>query len=165
MIPSRGHSTMAGLCPILAEEIPHLSRKNRGSIIQRKKTNLKLLPPGVIRMEQSDAKKCREGATIIRSEERLTIETIGTFTQLIRRGFAEASTVIIEFQPKVAVDLTALQTLCSACKTAALMGKKLLLNGSLPESLQQLMSAAGSLDQGECNISRTGCFLKLGGAR
>jgi len=101
--------------------------------------------------------------TTINSGERLTIETIGDFAGRIRQSLGEKDTVFIEFDKNVELDITALQVLCSACRTAAAAGKKVMCRGHLPDSLGQLAATAGSERHDHCKIDSTSCFRKLGG--
>ena len=97
----------------------------------------------------------------IGSGERLTIETITAYVQLLRTGLTEADTVILEFDPKVEMDITALQVFCSACKTAAALGKRYIHHGPTPKGLVELAAAAES--HNSCGYHNDSCFLQLGG--
>ena len=99
---------------------------------------------------------------VISSGERLTIETINDYIQLIRTGLAEADTVILEFNPKVEMDITALQVFCSACKTAAALGKRCIHRGPKPKGLIELAAAAES--HNSCDYHNESGFRHLGGA-
>ena len=111
-----------------------------------------------------DKDKNENGRTV-NSGERLTIETIGDFAERIRKNLGENDTVFIEFQDDVELDITALQILCSACRTAAAAGKKIMCRGPLPDSLGQLAATAGSERHDHCKIDSTSCFRKLGGLK
>ncbi len=100
---------------------------------------------------------------VIGSGERLTIETIAEFVQLLRKGMAEATTVVIEFEPGVEMDLTALQVFCSACKTAKAEGKNFIHRGPPPQALLDLAAAAGSERHEHCTNNNTSCFRQFGG--
>jgi hypothetical protein len=101
---------------------------------------------------------------VISSGERLTIETITDYVQLIRTGLAEADTVILEFDPKVEMDITALQAMCSACKTAVASGKRCIHRGPTPKALIELAVAAGAERHNPCGYHKDSCFLEFGGA-
>jgi anti-anti-sigma regulatory factor len=102
---------------------------------------------------------------VIKSGDRLTIETIGDFAQQLRSGLAEANTVIIEFNETMEMDITALQIFCSACKTASAAGKNFLHRGPLPAAMLKLAAAAGSERHDHCAIDNNSCFRKFGGSK
>ena len=96
--------------------------------------------------EQALSSKHREAGTItISSGARLTIDNAADFVQRFRDVLTASQNVALEFDTTVEVDITTLQTLCSACKTAAVAGKSLTAHGSGPESLKQLIVAAGAV--------------------
>jgi len=101
---------------------------------------------------------------VISSGDRLTIETIADYVQLLRTGLAEADTVILEFDPKVEMDITALQALCSACKTAAASGKRCIHRGPSPKALTELVAATGAERHNPCDNHNESCFRPFGGA-
>ena len=101
---------------------------------------------------------------VIGSGGRLTIETIADYLQRIRTGLAEADTVVLEFEPEVEMDITALQVLCSACKTAAASGKRCLHRGPTPKALIELAAAAGAERHIPCGNHNESCFRQFGGA-
>ena len=100
---------------------------------------------------------------VISSGKRLTIETIGEFLVSIRRGMAEADTVIIDFDPDVVLDITCLQVFCSACRTAGAEGKKFAHRGPIPKALADLIVEAGSERHEECGYKNGSCFRQSGG--
>ena len=88
---------------------------------------------------------CRENVSImISSGERLTIENAAAFVACLRDALACSPCVAVEFDADVEVDVTTLQILCSACKTAAAEGKTLTHHGPGAESLQRLIASAGA---------------------
>jgi anti-anti-sigma regulatory factor len=107
----------------------------------------------------------RHDERVISSGDRLTIETIADFVQQIRRGLAEATTVVVEFGDNVEMDITALQVFCSACQTAAAAGKKFMYRGPLPQTLLHLAAVAGSERLDHCKIDNPSCFRKFGGTK
>ena len=101
---------------------------------------------------------------VISSGERLTIETITDYVQLIRTGLAEADTVILVFDPGVEMDITALQAFCSACRTAAGSGKQCIYRGPTPQALIELVAAVGADRHNSCGNHNESCFRQFGGA-
>ena len=101
--------------------------------------------------QQTFAMHCRDDGSIrITSGERLTIDHAGAFSLRMREALLAAQRVEVEFAAECAVDITTLQTLCSACKTAAAAGKSVVCHGSGPLSLGQLIAAAGAQRPGPC---------------
>jgi anti-anti-sigma regulatory factor len=115
-------------------------------------------------MEQKQASRSRKGKeTVINGGKQLTIETISDFTRLIRDALAENTTVVVEFEPDLEVDITALQVFCSACKTASAQGKKFIHRGPPPQALIDLSIAAGIQDRKHCMNGDAPCFHMFGG--
>jgi hypothetical protein len=109
-------------------------------------------PGGGEQMEQQTlARKCRDDGSIrVHCSESLTIDHAADFAACIRDSLAAANRVEVEFSAECTMDITALQALCSACKTAAATGKSLTCQGPVPLSLQQLIIAAGAQRVGPC---------------
>jgi len=115
-------------------------------------------------MEQENVNSAREQAEcVINSGEQLTIETIADFIGQIRTGLVEAATVVIEFNPEVEMDITALQVFCSSCKTAASEGKHFIHRGPPPRALLDLLSAAGAERHESCTHKNDSCFRQFEG--
>ena len=100
---------------------------------------------------------------VIATGPRLTIETVADFQQRIRQGLNEAMTVVLEFDPELELDITALQLFCSACKTAAAEGKRFTYRGQPPKALLDLIVAAGAERHDHCVNNDSTCFRKIGG--
>jgi hypothetical protein len=95
-----------------------------------------------------------DGGILIYSGDRLTIENSAEFSKLIAQGLAEAKSVAIEFAANLEADITALQVLCSAHKTAATQGKIFTRQGDMPAALLNLAVAVGSERHRECNHNK-----------
>jgi len=107
---------------------------------------------------------CQEnGEIVIDSGERLTIETVADFTRLIREGLSASKRVAVQFDADVEVDITALQVICSACKTAAAEGSSFVIHGSQPRALADLVVAAGAERHGLCKHNNSGACVWFGG--
>ena len=115
-------------------------------------------------MEQENVNSAQEqAACVINSGERLTIETIADFIGQIRTGLLEAATVVIEFNPEVEMDITALQVFCSACSTATAEGKRCIHRGPPPRALLDLLVAAGAERHESCTNKNDFCFRQFEG--
>lgn len=96
----------------------------------------------------------KDGVVLVHSGERLTIDTMAEFAKLIREGLAAAKSVVVQFNPNLEADITALQVLCSAHRTAVTKGKTFVLQGEMPAALFNLSVALGSDRHRECNYNK-----------
>jgi anti-anti-sigma factor len=88
--------------------------------------------------------------TIARAEE-----LKATLSELLQ----EVSNIRIRVADVSAVDLSCLQLLCSAHRTAAALGKALTLEGDMPPLLRQVMKLAGFTRRKGCSFSpHTNCL-------
>lgn len=107
---------------------------------------------------------CREnGDTIISSGDRLTIETAGDFARLLREGLEASQHVSVAFEPGLEMDITGLQIVCSACKTAAASGKTFLCQGGRPPALADLIEACGVERHATCKQNNNSTCIWFGG--
>ena len=100
---------------------------------------------------------------VISSGDRLTIETVADFIELVRTSLTEATTVVVEFPADVEMDITALQVFCSACKAATAEGKRFIHRGPAPQALLDLSAATGAERHTHCNNKNIACFRQFGG--
>lgn len=92
-----------------------------------------------------------DGVVLIHSGEQLTIENMAEFVTLIKEGLAAAKSVAVQFHPDLVADITAIQAICSAHRTAATKGKTFVRQGDMPRSLLTLAAALGSdRHRGDC---------------
>lgn len=109
---------------------------------------------------------CREnGEIIITSGDRLTIENASEFALIVREALDASKNVAIEFESGVEIDITGLQVLCSACKTAAAGDKVFSYRGQQPESLAALISESGAERQTFCKHNNDSTCIWFGGSR
>ena len=85
-----------------------------------------------------------DGSITINSGDRLTIENAADFISCISTALAASQHVALEFNLVVDVDITALQILCSACKTATEEGKTFTHLGSLSAPWRQMVISTGA---------------------
>jgi len=94
---------------------------------------------------------CREnGQIVISSGDRITIESAADFARLLREGLEASQTVALEFEPGVEIDITGLQLICSACKTAAARGVTLSCQGTRPQALNDMIASCGAQRHTAC---------------
>lgn len=72
-----------------------------------------------------------------------TIEHAGTLRGILHESLTKAQVVELDMANVGPVDITFLQLLVSAHKTAASLGRTLKIAGSLPPSVVQIMDEAG----------------------
>ena len=104
------------------------------------------------------------GEIIITSGDRLTIETASEFSLLLKESLEASKNVAIEFDPAVEIDITGMQILCSACKSAAQSGKTFSYHGLQPEALADLIVASGAERHAVCKHNNDCTCIWFGGA-
>lgn len=103
------------------------------------------------------------GGIVITSGDRLTIESAADFMRLLRQGLETAPQVVLELEADVAIDLTGLQLICSACKTAASAGKSFSYSGPRPHALQDIIDACGAQRHTACKQNMDSHCIWFGG--
>jgi anti-anti-sigma regulatory factor len=103
------------------------------------------------------------GEIIVTSGDRLTIETAADFSRIVREALEAAKKVAIEFDPAVEVDITGVQVLCSACKSAALSGKEFSCHGPQPAALAGIITSSGAERRSECKHNNNSTCIWFGG--
>lgn len=74
----------------------------------------------------------------------LNIEAAAELHRALSGAISEAPRVVLDARQLEGLDMTILQTLCSACKTAAATGCALLLAGETPACITSLNSGIGA---------------------
>lgn len=118
--------------------------------------------------QQTFSTTCLEdGTVIISSGQRLSIENAADFAKALSAALSGAQREGIDCDAQVEADITALQVLCAACKTAAAGGKALALpeQGVDSDSLRQLIMAVGADHLGTCRHNNNNSCIWLGGNR
>ncbi len=110
------------------------------------------------------ASTCREnGEIVISSGNRLTIENVGEFARLVREGLEASQQVSVEFEPEIDIDITGIQVLCSACKTAAASGKTFSCSGPRSRALAEVIRACGAERHAVCTQNNNSTCRWFGG--
>lgn len=104
-----------------------------------------------------------DGSITIGSGQQLTIANAAEFATCIRAALATAPRVAVEFALEVEVDVTTVQTLCSACKSAVAEGKALVPQGPGLGALRQVIIAAGAERPGPCRHNHNNPCTWFGG--
>ncbi len=103
------------------------------------------------------------GEIIITSGDRLTIETAGEFSRIMTDALAASKNVAIEFDPEVEMDITGVQILCSACKSAARSGKTFSYHGLQPQALANIIISSGAERRSVCKYNNDSTCIWFGG--
>lgn len=85
----------------------------------------------------------RPGSLFVHVEGDLTVQHAAEFRACLLDALDRAQSVRVELGAIEDMDLTGLQLLCSAHKTALLAGKDLSLNNNRPEHLDRSLDVAG----------------------
>jgi anti-anti-sigma regulatory factor len=104
------------------------------------------------------------GEIVITSGERLTIEHAADFSRLIRNALDTAHVVNVEFEPTVEIDLTGIQILCSACRSAAQVGRRFSYLGTQPQALIDIIAVCGAERHAICKHKNDSTCIWFGGA-
>jgi anti-anti-sigma regulatory factor len=105
------------------------------------------------------------GEIIVTSGDRLTIENAAEFSRIIREALEASNNVALEFEPAVEIDITGMQILCSACRSAAQGGKTFLYHGMLPQALTDLISNSGAERPAMCKFNNNSGCIWFGGVK
>jgi anti-anti-sigma regulatory factor len=105
-----------------------------------------------------------QGEIIITSGDRLTIENAGEFCRIVREALEASKNVAIEFESTVDIDITGLQILCSACKSAAVSGKTFSYQGPQPQALADIIMSSGAERHAVCKHNCDSTCIWFGGS-
>jgi ABC-type transporter Mla MlaB component len=89
----------------------------------------------------------------------LTIRRIAELKVQIEEALATATHVSIEIAADAESDMTVLQLLCAAHRTAARQDKTLQLCGKIPEQFKMVMNLAGFSRHIGCARDKAGCCM------
>jgi anti-anti-sigma regulatory factor len=103
------------------------------------------------------------GEIIITSGNCLSIESAGEFYRIVREAMDASNSVVVEFEPDVQIDITGIQILCSACKSAALSGKTFSYLGPQPKSLVEIIASSGAERHSVCKHNNDSNCIWFGG--
>jgi anti-anti-sigma regulatory factor len=104
------------------------------------------------------------GEIVITSGSSLTIENAAEFSRVIREALHTSKNVVIEFEPTVEMDITCIQILCAACKSAAQVGVSFSYAGVQPQALIDLFTACGAERHAVCKYNNDASCIWFGGA-
>jgi anti-anti-sigma regulatory factor len=104
------------------------------------------------------------GDIVISSGDRLTIENAAEFSRIAKEALETANLVAVEFEESAEFDITGVQVLCSACKSAAQFGKIFTYHGAQPQALKELIAACGAERHAVCKHNNDSTCIWFGGA-
>jgi anti-anti-sigma regulatory factor len=101
----------------------------------------------------------KPGLLCVNIEGDLTVQHAAEFKTCLLDALGRAQSVRIDLQAIDDIDLTCLQLLCSAHKTALLVGKDLSLDRERPEPLERSLDLAGFSRSRGCTIDENDSCL------
>lgn len=101
-----------------------------------------------------------ELATVIVGET-LTIETCTEFKQALSRALDAARQVVLDARQLRLVDISSVQLICSACRSASSKGKLLAFEYDVPSCIESLRTSIGAY--GGCPCNHTESCSMIGG--
>jgi anti-anti-sigma regulatory factor len=104
------------------------------------------------------------GEIVVTSGDRLTIENAADFARIVRDALEASFVVALEFEPAVEIDITGVQVICSACKSAAAAGKIFTYHGSQPQALADIIKNGGTERHAVCKHNNDSTCIWFGGA-
>ena len=81
--------------------------------------------------------------TVIVLEGDLTVENARTLQSKLRAAIETSESVVIQFSGNARIDITFLQLVCAAYRSALASGKDLTLSPGMPDGLKQAVQSAG----------------------
>lgn len=106
---------------------------------------------------------CENGEIIITSGDRLTIENAADFSRIVAEAFESSKSVSIKFEPAMEIDITGVQIICSACKSAAQSGASFSFEGPEPQALVDIIVSSGAGRHAVCKHNNDSTCIWFGG--
>jgi anti-anti-sigma regulatory factor len=120
-----------------------------------------LMDAATIKVTMSDN---GELATVIVGET-LTIETCAEFKQALSNALDTALQVVLDAHQLKQVDITSLQLICSACKSASSRNRSFIFGDDIPNCIETLRTVIGANQSSLCNNKRTESCIWVGGTK
>lgn len=89
----------------------------------------------------------------------LTVRRIAELKEQVQQALVTATQVSIAIAPESECDMTTLQLLCAAHRTASRQAKTLQLSGEVPEQFKMIVNLAGFSRHVGCVRDPSGCCL------
>ncbi len=104
------------------------------------------------------------GEIVIDTGECLSVELAADFANALKDALESSDKVRLNFQSGLTMDITAIQIICSACKSAARQNKYFYFNGQRPQALTDLIIACGAERRASCKYNSDSTCIWFGGA-
>jgi len=108
-------------------------------------------------------KKNSDNVEVVALRGDLTIAHAADLKQLLHESLDRSQRIAVRLEDVTAVDLSCLQLLCSAHRTASTLDKRLTLEGARPSLFRQAMQQAGFMRQKGCSLNHNTTCLWCGG--
>lgn len=96
----------------------------------------------------------------------LSIETSGELHRILTESLDESAQIMLDFSAVENIDITSMQVICAACKTAAEMGRGYdCESGSIPDCIASFGSSIGGPQGLPCSQNNNKPCLWYGGIR
>jgi len=93
----------------------------------------------------------------------LNIETAAELQRTLHEAFAESPLVLLDTRQLEELDVSILQTICSACKSAAASKRRFVLEGELPTCMKALAEGIGAHMESPCRQNNNEPCVFFGG--
>ena len=97
--------------------------------------------------------------------ETLTIETCAEFKQALSNALDTARQVVLDAHLLQQVDITSLQLICSACRSASSRNSSITFGDYIPSCYEALRAVIGANQSTPCNNNRMGSCIWGGGTK
>ena len=101
-------------------------------------------------------------ATVIVGET-LTIETCTEFKQALSNALDTARQVVLDTRNLQQVDMTSLQLICSACRSASSRNSSFTFGDDVPDCIETLRTVVGANQSSPCNNKHAESCIWVGG--
>jgi hypothetical protein len=105
------------------------------------------------------------GSVTVSLNGALTIEDAAEFQKALIAALGEAPTVLLDARQLVGIDMTILQIICSACKSAAAGRLAFLPDGRLPDCVTSVVNSIGARTGSLCPHNNNEPCTWFGGAK
>jgi anti-anti-sigma regulatory factor len=95
--------------------------------------------------------------------ETLTIDTCAEFKQALSNALDTAHGVALDTRNLQQVDITALQLICSACRSASSRNSPFTFGDNVPDCIETLRAVIGANQSSPCNNKHTESCIWVGG--
>jgi len=106
-----------------------------------------------------------DGVSTVTLRGALNIETSAELHHALLESLNESQRVVLDARQLEGIDITCLQVICSACKTATTEKRSFECEGKIPECLDALRGSIGAGQKGSCNQNPHEACIRFGGGK